>query len=94
MPLKRLVILALLVAVTPCWAGERDKRDSRSRDGTRSVDNRRIDSRRTRDTRSEKRPILRVRPNESTRPLAVSPRSAPGVGPPGLVSRGRMCAPA
>ncbi|MCH7545957.1 MAG: S8 family serine peptidase [Planctomycetes bacterium] len=75
MPLKRLVILALLIAVTPCWAGERDKRDTGSRDGTRSVTNRRTDSRRTRDVPNEDRPILNEKPNDGLRPIAGIPRA-------------------
>ena len=75
MPLKRLVILTLLVAVTPGWAGERDKRDTGSRDGTRSVTNRRTDARRTRDVPNENRPILNENPNDALRPIPGIPRA-------------------
>ena len=80
MPLKRLVIVALLVAVTPSWAGERDKRDARSRDDTRSVSDRRTDrrtdTRRRRDVPNEDLPILSEKPDDDLRPVPGIPRAA------------------
>lgn len=73
MPLKRLVILTLLIAITPCWAGERDKE---SRDGTRSVTNRRTDARGSRDVSNEDLPILSGNLNDDLRPIPGYSRAA------------------